>query len=412
MQLSVPRLALNLGSSYAHILLMAAVTLCAVPVYATRLGPQEWGIVALCLTLQGALHALDIMLAPLMLRDVARAAALGQAAHGYQRYRRLYGGLGLALGFAGGLLLLLLPPGALTLPLALALLQFVLQFANHAAMGYWHGLQQQAQANLRLALFQALKHASALVIVCWVDPSAWAFLCPFVLIGALEWALNQRRVLAALPRTPAALATRTDWGDLRRYALAAGLGLLCTQIDRIVLSLALPLSAYGQYYLLCSLLLSALSLQVPVQRAFLPQIATASASRAPARAMLRTSLLLLVLPCLIAAAGAESLLRIWLGPTSLAPESTTTLQIMLVAAALIALYGPTGAEWLSQHQYRRLALLHGITLLLQLAILLGLGSTHGMLAGALAWLSLGLLQALAALWARRAAARPAPGRLP
>lgn len=412
MQQSAPRLALNLGSSYAHILLMAAVTLWAVPVYATRLGPQEWGIVALCLTLQGALHALDIVLAPLMLRDVARAAALGQAAHGYQRYRRLYAGLGLSLGMVGALMLLLLQPGALALPLALALLQFVLQFANHAAMGYWHGVQQQAQANLRLALFLALKHANAVVIVCWVDASAWAFLCPFVLIGALEWALNQRRVLAALPPASEPVPASTDWGDLRRYALAAGLGLLCTQIDRIVLSLTLPLSEYGQYYLVCSLLLSALSLQVPVQRAFLPQIATATATRAPARAMLRTSLLLLVLPCLIAAAGAETLLRVWLGPTTLAPESAITLQIMLVAAALIALYGPTGAEWLSQHRYRRLALLHGGTLLLQLAILLTLGAAHGMLAGALAWLSLGLIQTLAALWARCTAARPDPRRVP
>lgn len=392
------RLAMNLGSSYAHILVMALVTLWAIPVYAARLGPEEWGVVALCLTLQGALHALDIALAPLMLRDLARAGKTRQALHSFRYYRRLYGRLAAGLALAGCAVLLVVHPSGLFWPLTLALLQFALQFANHAAIGYWHGLQQQVEANLRLALFQALKHGGAVAMVFWVDASAVAFLCPFVLIGAVEWAVNQRRVLGSAAQTDSIDIPLSPEGDLRRYSFVAAIGILTTQVDRIGLSLLLPLPQYGEYYLICSLMLSALSLQPPVQRAYLPRIATSGRPRADALAMLKVSIVFLVVPYLATGWFAEDLLRLWLDASNIAPDSIQLLRLLMVAAALSAIYGPTAAIWLSEHRYHRLLKIHMSVLLLQCVALYCLAPSHPTLTGAAVWLCLGVIQASAAAW--------------
>ena len=85
----------NIVSHYAYFALMGVVTLFVVPIYVRTLGPTQWGNIALCATLQGFLFAMDIGLSPIMMRNVARAAAAGNAYQVYFRFLRLYARLGL-----------------------------------------------------------------------------------------------------------------------------------------------------------------------------------------------------------------------------------------------------------------------------------------------------------------------------
>ena len=45
----------NVLANYAYVGLMAAVTIFLTPLYVRTLGPTEWGVVALCLTVQAVL---------------------------------------------------------------------------------------------------------------------------------------------------------------------------------------------------------------------------------------------------------------------------------------------------------------------------------------------------------------------
>ena len=69
--------------------------------------------------------------------------------------------------------------------LTIGLVQFVCQFSNNAALGYWNGLERQRLANARAAVFLLAKHALALLGVSLYWPSALAYLLPFAAIGAI-----------------------------------------------------------------------------------------------------------------------------------------------------------------------------------------------------------------------------------
>jgi O-antigen/teichoic acid export membrane protein len=404
------RLLGHLVSGYLHLGVMALVTLFLVPVYVRTLGPAAWGGVAWCLTLQGLLFLVDVALGPLMMRDVARAAADGHPAAVYAHYRSLYRRIALTL-FTSGLLAVLLFASTslpalprLTIPtaiaLVLALTQFLFQFSNLAAIGFWMGRERQRHANLRLASFALAKHGAALALVTYWTPSAIAFLLPFAVISAIEFALNARQVRRDLGGeaaiAPEAPATNTG-KDLGAYAVAALLGLATLQLDRVVLSLTLPVESFGRYFLLSSLLLSLMHLQMPLQRSFLPGMATAADPAAVARRMIGVAAILLALPFTVLALIPERVLGLWLHDADIAAEGAPTLRLLLIAAVLHVLSSPLSLLLMNARRYRWMIGLNTCTLSLQLVAMTLLVPTLGMLAGAVAWLISGSTQMIAAL---------------
>ncbi len=410
------RLGLNLGSSYANVGLMALVTLFAVPIYRAALGAEQWGVLALCLTAQGLLFAIDTALGPPMLRDVARGAERNAEFAVFRRYLRVYGGIALSLFVAGQIIVSawqrygnVQPPDSLVIAMRLMLVQFVFQFANNAAIGFWNGLQRQQFSNLRIAGFLLAKHAIALMLVMFHEPTAWVYLAPFAAIGAIEFAVNLRRVAreshsSEARAEPAEFAV--SWHGLGLYGVAAAISIVSSQIDRLYLSLWLPATEYGTYFLVATLALSAMSLQVPIQRAFLPRIAMAASSRRAVAGMWRASLLIVAAPCLLVAMFPELALQLWLRDPLLADAGRDVLRLLFAGAALTAFYATSGTWLLSQARYGTLIAINVAGLLVQLLALALLAPAIGAVAGGAAWLGCGIVQALAALWIWRKRAPP------
>ncbi|MEO7326413.1 MAG: hypothetical protein ABIW82_16445 [Dokdonella sp.] len=419
------RLFANIGSSYANVALMALITLLVVPLYVRTLGPAQWGIVALCMTLQGLLFSIDVALAPLMLREVARAALQGRQHDAYRRFRRLYVSCAAILFVLAQVLISVvqhLPaastsriPDDLALALRIVLLQFAFQFANNAAVGYWYGLEFQRMANLRLAVFILAKHVAALLLVTLFSPTAIAYLVPFATIAACECVLNARKIgheHAATARPMSTVPLAESWRRLAGFAFATGIGVLTTQVDRLYLSLNVPAAKYGIYFLVSSLMLSMFSLQVPLHRAYLPRMATSEIPGPTVRSMRRASLALLALPCLVLAVFPQTLLRWWLRDATITVEAAGLLRLMLIAVAMMCVYAPSATQLFVQHRYRALALVNSFVLIIQLAVLVCLTPRLGMLAGGWAWLACGLVQLFAAglFWmeSRHSTARLSP----
>ena len=407
------RLLTNIGSSYANVALMALITLLVVPVYVRTLGSAQWGIVALCMTLQGLLFSVDVALAPLMLREVARAAQQGRQHDAYRRFRRLYVACAAILFVAVQVLISVLQnlpadstariPDGLALALRIVLVQFAFQFANNAAVGYWYGLESQRMANLRLAAFILAKHVAALLLVTFFSPTAIAYLAPFATLAACECVLNARKIdhEHATATRPMSTAPLTEgWRSFAAFALAAGIGVLTTQVDRIYLSLNVPAATYGIYFLVSSLMLSLFSLQVPLHRAYLPRMATSEIPGPTVRNVRRATIALLALPCLALAVFPQTLLRWWLRDATIAAEAAGLLRLMLIAVAMMCVYAPSATQLFVQHRYRALALVNSFVLIVQLAVLVYLTPRLGMLAGGWAWLACGLVQlfAVGLLW--------------
>jgi hypothetical protein len=393
------RLIENLVSNYGYVGFLALIPIVVVPWYLHLLGSSAWSSVALCLTLQGLLFSLDMMLGPLMLRDVARASA--GAAWTYRRFLRIYAGTSTVV-FATGLIALTLiadyrltrsepiPTGTLW-ALRLALLQFLFQFANNAAIGYWNGLERQRFANLRLAAFTLAKHASALTALLLCNASAGTYMAAFALVSAVEFALNYRHVRRE--SGDAALATPPERRhDVLGFAAAALLGLITAQIDRGYLALALPGQEYGLYYLIGIPMLTFFSLQMPIQRAYLPRLVTASSPLRVAADMLKVSVLLIAAPSLLLAAFPQLALTLWLHDAELAAKGASTFRLLMLAVTMNVVFAPVRLLLLNWHRNGAIGTLNAVILAVQAMLLIWLTPRLGMIAGAIAWLACGLIQ--------------------
>ena len=409
------RLIENLISNYGYVGFLALIPVFVVPLYLRLLGAAMWGHVALCLTLQGFLFLLDVALGPLMLRDVARAAVGASASSAYRRFLKIYAGTS-AVVFALGLISLTLiskyrlahadPISDDTLwALRLALLQFAFQFSNNAAIGYWNGLERQRFANLRLTAFTLAKHLLALTLLLVWSASASAYMTAFACVAAVEFALNYRRVRSE-PTSSSLDAPLELRRDVLGYAFAALLGLAAAQIDRGYLSLTLSGPDYGLYFLIGIPMLTLFSLQMPIQRAYLPRLATASSPHPIATSMLKASLLLIAIPALLLAAFPQLTLSLWLHNPEMAAKGAPTFRLLMLAVAMNAVFAPVGLLLLNRHRNATIGILNATILFVQATLLICLTPRLGMLAGAIAWLACGLIQLASAPVIWRALGHP------
>ena len=92
------------------------------------------------------------------------------------------------------------------------------------------------------------------------------------------------------------------------------------------------------------------------------------------------------------AAFAPTALNLWLHDTAIASAGAPSFRLMMLAAAMSALFAPTGMLLLHQHRYAAIAALNATILAVQALVLVVLTPRLGMLAGACAWLACGAIQ--------------------
>jgi O-antigen/teichoic acid export membrane protein len=412
----------NILANYAYVVVMGVVTLVATPVYVHRLGPTQWGLVALCMTAQGLLLVLDAGLGQIMPREIARAARNGRAVEAYRASLKLYGGVALGAVLLGQFFMPALADALvhgdaglqpeLHTVLRLVLIQFLFQFPNNAAVAYWNGTEQQRAANLRQAGFAAAKHGLALSLVTLWQPSAVAYMLPFVAVSAIEWAVNARRICTAPRDEPLAgspvPSVRHLVASASGFSAAVIVGMLTSQIDRLYLARSVPAAVFGSYVVAANLALTLMHLQGPVQRAFLPRIV--AAGEPPLRLvgqMLGLIALVGLLPCVALALVAEPLLRLWLHSPEMARLGAPVFSLIAVAVGLNGLYGGVYTLFIRDNLFGRLIVLNVVILLVQLLILTVFTDRYSIVAGGLCWLFCSIAQvlfgavAMIHLWRRR-----------
>lgn len=411
----------NILANYLAVAWMGGLTLVLIPFYLRRLGPEQWGVVAICITVQGFLGLLDAGLAQIMPRDIARVAGDRAAeARVFRVFSRAYLALGLAgllLGQAGVSWLsgdwIARGRGAgadVELALRLVLVQFLFQFSNNAHMGYWNGVQAQALANFRQCAFVTAKHAGALWLVYAWRADALGYLASFVVFSALEWGANARTIRKALGASAGGEISAADFRALGREAgaLALGvlIGMLVSQIDRIVLSHSVEMAAYGRYVVVATLGLAFMQLQYPLMRAFFPRIVRAELGGEggdhhghTARWLVVGLAALCVLPCFLVAAAAPWVLEAWTGDPRIAAEGSLPLRLILGAVAVNALYQLIYQRMLSQGHWRMVVLVNLAMLAVVTPVAFFAAPVWGIAAGGMAWLAGALVQlGLGLIW--------------
>lgn len=408
-RVAVSSLGQNIISNYLAVVWMGGLGLLLVPIYLRHLGPTEWGVVAICMTMQGLWGLLDAGLGQIMPRDVARAGGDPTAQmRVYHVFARAYGGLGL-IGFVLGQLAVswlaahwfnqgLGLDAHADLALRLMLVQFLFQFANNASIGFWQGREQQKRLNLRQCTFGTLKHTGALSLVLGWRADALGYLLPFVLLSMMEWWLNRRAVQRELAGHIGASVTLADFSGLAREAgllvLGVLIGMLVSQVDRLVLSRSVDLASFGHYVIIANLGLAFLQLQYPLMRAYFPRIV-----REDDRGQMtsfwrlgRSLLLLCVLPCGIVALLAPYILQAWLGDAGIVAEGVTPLRLILLAVGLNAIYNLIYQRILARGEGRLIMRINLTSLMVVLPLTMFAAVRLGITAGGLTWVLTSLIQ--------------------
>lgn len=393
----------NIGTNYLAVLWMGGLSIALIPLYLSRLGPDQWGIVAICMAIQGFLGLLDTGLGQIMPRDMARVAGDRAAeAKVFRLFSHSYLGLGLAgllLGQASVPWLIEhwfnqgqgIGDGA-NLALRLVLIQFMFQFANNAHTGYWNGLQTQKLANVRQCVFGSLKHAFALGLVYQWRADAFAYLLPFALVSGIEWWSNRRRVLQSLGAFKSEATTIAEFRrlthDAGMLALGVLIGMLVSQIDRIVLSRSVDSASFGRYVIVANLGLAFMQLQYPLMRAIFPRVAKVDSTGGGLnlRQLGLGVFVLCVLPCGLVAVIAPWLLTVWIGDPLVVSEGVAPLRLILGSVALNAIYQLIYQRIIARGQGRQIVLTNLVALIVLTPIAFFTAQKYGIVAGGLAWI--------------------------
>lgn len=410
----------NAASSFVALGWLSLLSFLTIPLYIGLLGVAEWGLVAACASLQVLSNFLDSGFSQIVPRLAAQEAHNESLLHQTVRLlRRVYFSLGLLMflviqGFAGYLSheWFRVPAeqiNELEVAIRICSFQLLFQFVNNLHIGLWLGLQHQVLANLRNCGFGTLKHIVALSSLFLISPQVWVYVSSFALVALLEVGFNALTIRAMLASPGLAVKNgEVKLGPLLNEViiLSGGIlvGLLVSQLDRIILSRTVSAEYFGIYTVVATLALAFLQLQAPLTRAYFPVLVKAHriSGLLPSlhlKKLLIGTLLMSTLPSIIACVFAPQLLTMWLNNSEIVTLGTTTLRLILLAIALNSIYNCIYQVMVASGSARLVLQLNMACLIVILIVALSVGGKLGIELGGFIWVAASLTQLiLGSIW--------------
>lgn len=329
-----------------------------VPIYIHYLGVEAYGVIGLFTLLQAWLAFLDMGITPTLNREMARYAAGAHTATSIGNLLRtlevLCGVMAVALvittwtvsGYVASAWLDTNALSVSTVARAIALMGVVaaLRLCEAAYRGALLGLQRQVFFNAVNALMATLRFGGVVGVLAFVSNSIAAFfvwqalvsLVTVVILAGAVW----RTVGGPTTSVFTTAALREVGGFARGMLVITALGLLLTQVDKILLSRMISLEGFG-YYSLAATVAGILFFAVgPITFAVYPELVALS-TRGDQEALATTyhrGAQLVV--SLVAPAGfmlvffAERIIHTWSGDPVLAQHTATLLSILALGTIL------------------------------------------------------------------------------
>jgi O-antigen/teichoic acid export membrane protein len=262
-----------------------------VPLYIKYLGIEAYGLIGFFALLQAWLSLLDMGMSPTLSREMARFTGGG---HTTNTIRDLLRSVEIIAVVVASVIVICIYLGAdwlatswvnsETIPsedVAQAIVIMGLVIATRFIESIYRssitGLQRQVLLNAVGSTMATLRGAGAVIILAFVSPTVPAFFLWQGLVSIITLLVLGFATYQSLPND--GCRGVFSWPALRNIAnFASGmvgisvLSLLLTQIDKIILSKMLSLSAFG-YYTLASMLAGALyTLVSPITQAWFPRL--------------------------------------------------------------------------------------------------------------------------------------------
>lgn len=420
-------LANYLGQGYLSVI--AVVTL---PLYVRYLGAEAYGLVGFFATMQAWVLLLDLGLSPALAREVVRSRA--NAAHAAE-LRVLVRNLELIFVAIGAIVCLAvslcseaithhwlrveqLPHDEVSRCIALMGGLFAARLLAGLYRGGIQAMEQQVWLNGANVVVTTLRFLGALAVLVWVSRQPSFFFKYQLGVGIVELLLFGVKFRSLLPRKgsgsePLAESSRRLFRFAGSSAYLSLAWVLQTQVDKLILSRVLPLTAYGYFSTAVAIAGVIQTAAGPVSAAFIPRMTYlfSEGKEAEMRGLYSSSTqvtlvitaalsgVLIMLP--------EPLLRAWTNDPRLA---ASVAPILIWYAAGNMILSVSAFQYYLQYAHGRLKL-HVVynTLLIAVSIpaICGASTANGAIGAGMAWFFLRL--ASFAVWPAFIHSRFMPG---
>jgi len=271
------------------------------------------------------------------------------------------------------------------------------QFPSSYYSGCLNGFQRQVSLNIVNIVGSTLRGAGAVLVLWLISPTIQTFFAWQAIIALMMLIAFRVLYIQSLHETSSTLVfSIQSIKRVRHFLGGVGainiLALLLTQLDKIILSKVLSLTAFGYYSLAWMLGTVVYRLTGPVFNAYYPKI-TQLLEQGKADLMLGTYqqackvMAVVVVPIsLWLALFSHEILQLWTQNSTLANEASGALSVIAIGTMFNAFMHIPYAMQLAQ-SYTRLALVQNVISVILLAPLTWFLATHyGLTAAALPWL--------------------------
>jgi O-antigen/teichoic acid export membrane protein len=253
----------NTIANFVGQLLYPLLALALVPFYVRHVGIEGYGLIGLIAMIVSVLGVFSRGLGSALQREFGRRSATPEGCRSLPTLLRSFEVVYWLLGAALGVILAVvaLSTGARwiradTIPhetiltcLGLLALRVALAFPHSVYQSVFIGTERQLQGNVLNALL-AVSSAAAGVAAILIFGSVVAVYAAESMLAGLFLLIFRARAFAVLPAVPAVFAVQEVRGLLgisTDLIWTNGIGLLITTLDRVVISAALPVAAFGIY---------------------------------------------------------------------------------------------------------------------------------------------------------------------
>ena len=413
----------NIAANLAFSVWGFMVSLVAVPVYIRFVGIEAWGIMGIYATLMTAARLLDLGISTTLNRELASQSATQGCADETRNLVRtlevLYWGIAFLLGAVVTAIVPFLASdwvhtvnlahGTVSRALALVAIVIVFQWPFNLYSGGLLGLQRQVALALVSAFMTTLRAVGAILVLWLVSPTIDAFLYWQIAISILSTLCVAVLLWRSLPggwrgaRMRPVLLKKV-WRFTLGMGVAGALGLVLTQLDRLILSKMLPLDKFG-YYALAGTLVGGLQyVTASIHAAIFPRFTHLVASGdevrlASAYHEAGEIVAVLVVPAVVVLAlfSCETI-EVWTG-SSVAVENVG--HVVSLLAIGVGLSGLTITSYALQlaHGWTRLSLyLNAGQLVITAPAIVFLTQRYGLVGAALSWVITGMVLLVLQPW--------------
>ncbi len=417
----------NVAANFISQAVVVLMTFALVPLYIRSLGLEAYGLIGLFVALQAWVTVIDLGLSYTLNLEMARFSAGRGGAdelHGLLGATQwLYAGIGLLIA----LLIWMEAPylaehwfkvsglshEVVQMSLRLLGLNLVLRWAAQIYRSAIQGLQRQVWLAGFTVAFTLLRSAGTVWLLVWGGGGVVAFFVWQLVVTAVEFGVLVVRLHGWMPARTVRVRVRVapTLAPLRKVWRFAGAVLvtnlcaaLMTQIDKLILSRALPLEEFGYYTFAFTLGTAVAVFTTPIFQAVSPRLTVDIASGDTNRLIATyrkacQTMAAIVLPlAAVMICNAHAVVFAWSGDASLADRSAALAAVFVAAYALNSMVHIPAALALS-HGWSGWAMVSNLlaVVLVVPGVLIGLAYL-GAIGAALANLGLNLLYFGVAVW--------------